>query len=287
MLGDRPSPMDTAPVRRVARALLIALLCTACGGAPSIDETITVGGGELDVSCDGGSGPTLMFVSAIGGDDSLRTIADRFAGEANACFYFRPGDGDTAPPDGPRSASGDGSDLHELLRTAKLATPAIIVAHSYGGFVTMALAADHPEDIAGVVFIDASTPAAEARSYLVMSDEERAYYDSQIEPFVFVDWPRSVEEAGAALESFPNVPSTVITATRAFIDPCDPELPCEALQETWIDVQTGLAEIIGAKHVLAETSHYVHLDDPDLVVDEIRDLIERSGVNAEPTPEEG
>jgi pimeloyl-ACP methyl ester carboxylesterase len=274
-------------VRRISRALAIALLCTACAGAPPIDETFIVGNGELDVSCDGGAGPTLMFVSAIGGDDSLRDIADRLAGEANACFYFRPGDGETAPPDGARSAFGDGSDLHELFRTAGLATPAIIVAHSYGGFITMALAADHPEDIAGVVFIDASTPAAEARSYLLMNDEQRAYYDSEMEPFVFVDWPRSVEEAGAALESFPTVPSTVITATQSFIDPCDPQLPCEALQETWIDVQTGLAEMIGAKQVLAATSHYVHVDNPDLVVNEIRDLVERSGVNAEPTPESG
>ena len=279
--------MDTAPVRRIARALAIALLCTACGGAPSIDETLTVGGGELDATCDGGPGPTLMFVSAIGGDDSLRDIADRLAGEANACFYFRPGDGETAPPDGPRSAAGDASDLHELIRTAELATPAIIVAHSYGGFITMALAADHPEDIAGVVFIDASTPAADERFYLSMSDEQRAYYDGRMEPFEFVDWPLSVGQAGAALEAFPRMPTTVITATRSFLDPCDPELPCEALQETWIDVQTGLAEIIGAKHVLAETSHYVHVDDPDLVVDEIRDLIERSGVNDEPTPDAG
>ena len=287
MLGDRPSPMDTPPVRRISRAVAIALVCTGCSGAPSIDETITVGNGELDVTCDGGAGPTLMLVSAIGGDDTLRDIADRLAGEANACFYFRPGDGGTAPPDGPRSAFGDGSDLHELFRTAKLATPAIIVAHSYGSFVTMALAADHPEDIAGVVFIDASTPAADARFYPLMSDEQRAYYDGQMEPFVFVDWPRSVEEAGAALEAFPPVPATVITATQAFLDPCDPQLPCEALQETWIDVQTGLAQIIGARHVLAATSHYVHVDDPELVVDEIRDLIDRSGVNDEPTPEAG
>ena len=39
--------------------------------------------------------------------------------------------------------------------------------------------------------------------------------------------------------------------------------------------------------VLAETGHYVHVDDPDLVEREIREILERSGVLEDPTPEAG
>ena len=248
---------------------------------------MTVAGGELDVWCDGGEGPTIIFLAAIGGDDTLRAIAERFSGEANACFYFRPGDGETAAPPDPRSAASDAADLHELILTAELATPAILVAHSYGGLIAMTAAAEHHEDIAGIVFVDSSVPVADERFYPSMTDAQRAYYDSRLDPFIHVDWQMSVGQAAAALEAYPSLPDTVITATRAFLDPCDPELPCEALQATWIEVQTELADLIGARQVLAEASHYVHADDPDLVEREIRDLIERSGVRAEPTPEAG
>ena len=248
---------------------------------------MTVAGGELDVWCDGGEGPTIVFLAAIGGDDTLRAMAERFSGEANACFYFRPGDGETAAPRDPRSAASDAADLHELFETAEVATPAILVAHSYGGLVAMTAAAEHPDDVAGIVFVDSSIPEADERFYPSMTDAQRAYYDGQLDPFVHIDWPTSVDQAAAALEAYPSLPATVVTSTRSFLDPCDPELPCEALQATWIDVQTEFADLIGARQVLAETSHYVHVDDPDLVEREIRDLVERSGVTAEPTPEPG
>ena len=64
------------------------MACTA--GPAGIDRTMTVAGGELDVWCDGGEGPTIIFLAAIGGDDTLLPIAERFSDEANACFYFRP-----------------------------------------------------------------------------------------------------------------------------------------------------------------------------------------------------
>lgn len=272
-------------MERASRAAFLALLLVGCGaGAPGIDRTISVAGGDLDVWCDGGEGPTIVFVSAIGGDDTLRPIADRFTGEANACFYFRPGDGDTAPPVDPRTAADDAADLHELLESAELRPPVVLVAHSYGGFIAMTAAAEHPEDIAGIVFVDASTPAADARFSASMTDAQQEYYDHRLDGFVHIDWPTSVGQAAAALEAYPGVTTTVITSTQAFLDPCDPELPCEELQATWVDVQTELADVTGARHVLAETSHYVHVDDPDLVEREIRDLIDRSGVTAAPTP---
>ena len=76
------------------------------------------------------------------------------------------------------------------------------------------------------------------------------------------------------MEGFPPIPLTVITATRSFLDPCDPELPCEQLQEIWIEAQEAYGELTpDARHVLADTTHYVHNDDPELVEQEIRDLL--------------
>ena len=263
--------------RRVAAAIAASLLVGAGCGASGFEgdgRFVDVSGGQVHLWCDGDDGPTVMFLSAIGGDDSLVPIAERISDDAVACFYHRPGDGDTEQPDGPRSAAEDAADLHELLAAAEIETPVVLVAHSYGGLIALIAAAEHPEETAGVVFVDASQPDAEEEMYDVMTDEQRAYFDGRMVDFPFVDWPSSLDQARAAMPDFPDIPLTVITATRSFLDPCDPELPCEELQPIWLHAQEAYAGLTpDARHVLAETTHYVHNDDPDLVEREIRDLL--------------
>ena len=91
-------------------------------------------------------------------------------------------------------------------------------------------------------------------------------------------WPTSLVEAAEALPSFPHIPVTVITATRGWTDPCDEQLPCAEMQAIWLKTQDEFAATLtpDARHVLAETGHYVHVDDPDLVVLEIRALLART-----------
>lgn len=269
------------PVRTRRRlavlGLSIVLGLSACAtGFEGDGEFFIVPGGQVHLWCEGESGPTVMFVSAIGGDDTLVPIAERISDEAVACFLYRPGDGDTEPPDGPRTAAEDAEDLHELLAAAELATPVVLVAHSYGGLITLVFAAQHPEEVAGVVLVDASQPDAESEMYTVMTDAQRAYFDGELENFPYVDWPTSLDQAHGAMPRFPEVPLTVITATRAFLEPCNPQLPCEDLQAIWLDAQEVYGDLApGARHVLADTGHYVHDDDPDLVEAEIRSLLEQ------------
>jgi pimeloyl-ACP methyl ester carboxylesterase len=262
--------------RLVASAALVLALsaCTSAFAGPG--EFVTVSGGQVHVWCDGTGPPTIIFLSAIGGDDTLVPIAEQLSGDARVCFYHRPGDGDTEPPDGPRTAEEDAADLHELLASAEIETPVVLVAHSYGGLVAVIAAATHPEETAGVVLVDGSQPNAEEAMYEVMTDAQRAYFDSEMDNFPYVDWPTSLGQAGEAMAAFPDIPLTMITATRSFLEPCNEQLPCEALQEIWIDAQTEYAELTpDTRHVLAETGHYVHNDDPELVVAEIRMLLER------------
>ena len=161
---------------------------------------MTVPGGQVHLWCDGDDkAPTVMFLSAIGGDDSLVPIAERLKGDARVCFYHRPGDGDTQPPDQPRSATSDADDLHALLGAAGIETPVVLVAHSYGGLVALVAAAEHPEDVAGMVLVDASQPDAEAAFYRVLTDAQRAYFDGRLKDFPYIDWPTSLDQARRAI----------------------------------------------------------------------------------------
>jgi pimeloyl-ACP methyl ester carboxylesterase len=293
MTAPDPTPAKAARLLPLWLILVLIAALTACvagqgetpppdsagfsPGASVREEVVTVEGGQLHLWC-AGSGPTVLFLSGIGGDHTLLDFGARFSDEAYACFYDRPGDG-PPPPDRPRTAGSDAADLHELLAAAQLPTPVVLVAHSYGGLIAVIEAAEHPEEVAGVVFVDSSQPDAEAQFYTVLTDAQRAYFDGRLDNFPHVDWPTSLAEAADALRSFPDVPVTVITATRSFLEPCDEQLPCDELQAIWLAAQDEFVSSLApdARHVLAETGHYVHDGDPELVEREVRDLLARIG----------
>ena len=128
------------------------------------------------------------------------------------------------------------------------------------------------------MFVDASVPGQEERFDAILTDAQRAYFGGRLQMVPHVKVPTSFVQAAEALPSFPHIPVTVITATRGFTDPCDDQLPCAELQAIWLKVEDEFAATLtpDARHVLADTGHFVHVDDPDLVEMEIRALLART-----------
>jgi pimeloyl-ACP methyl ester carboxylesterase len=227
------------------------------------------------MECGGGPGPTVVFEEALGGDRTLWPIAERIREHAYACVYDRPGDGNSAAPDVPQTARADVADLHHLLEEADIPRPVVLVGHSYGGLIAWMAAVEHPDDVAGVVLIDASHPDQTERWEAMMNGEQRSTLRASDADFPYVDFQASLEEAATEYGSLPGIPLTVITATRSFVgEGCIEGLPCEAMQAIWLELQDGYAKLRpDARHVKVPTGHYVHNEDPDLVVDEILRLV--------------
>jgi pimeloyl-ACP methyl ester carboxylesterase len=89
---------------------------------------------------------------------SWARIAPAVAGTTRVCAYDRAGQGwsEDAPQiqDGLRAAA----DLHTLLDRAGEEAPFVLVGHSIGGSYAMTYAARYPEQVAGMVLLDASDP---------------------------------------------------------------------------------------------------------------------------------
>jgi pimeloyl-ACP methyl ester carboxylesterase len=238
-------------------------------------EFVALAQGAVELWCDG-DGPTVVFLSGIGGDHTLMPIGQRLTPQAYSCFYDRPGDG-PPPPDQPRTAGSDAAALHGLFAVAGIPTPAVLVAHSYGSLIAIIAATKHPEDIAGVVFVDPSLPDQNERLDVVLTDSQRDHLRAGLADFPFVDWPTSAREPADSLPSFPSLPVTVISGTRTFIDRCEDGFPCAELQAIWLDGHVRFAATLtpDARHVLANTGHYVQEEDPDLVELEVRTILAR------------
>jgi pimeloyl-ACP methyl ester carboxylesterase len=171
---------------------------------------VDIGGGrKIYMECRGAGLPTVVLISGKGNgaadwskvfdtaDPVQNTPLDAVgAGEGRlpeseaavfpvvshftrVCAYDRPGtriEGtDTSTPVAqPHCVDQDVDDLRVLLAAAGEHAPYILVPHSYGGLVVLLHARLHPEEVAGLVMVDAATDLIRQEA----SAEELAGWDA-------------------------------------------------------------------------------------------------------------
>ena len=74
------------------------------------------------------------------------------------CAFDRAGQGWSEESSQPRDGLHTASDLHAVLAGAGETGPYLMVGHSTGGTYALTYAATHPEDVAGMVLVDSSSP---------------------------------------------------------------------------------------------------------------------------------
>jgi pimeloyl-ACP methyl ester carboxylesterase len=122
-------------------------------------QSYDVGGYRLHLNCTGSGSPTIVLQSGLGEfSASWARIAPAVGRSTRVCAYDRAGQGwsDDAPQvqDGLQAAAY----LHTLLDRAGEDAPFVLVGHSIGGSYAMTYAARYPEQVAGMVLLDASDP---------------------------------------------------------------------------------------------------------------------------------
>ena len=120
---------------------------------------VDVGGHRLHLNCTGTGTPTVV-VEAGGGEmaANLGWITRTVARDTTICVYDRAGRGWSEDADTPQDALAISTDLHTLLHQAGVPGPYVMAGHSFGGLYTLTFAAGHPDDVAGMVLIDSTSP---------------------------------------------------------------------------------------------------------------------------------
>jgi len=184
-----------------------------------------------------------------------------------------------------RSAAELVADLHALLAAAAVPGPYVLVGHSVGGLVARLYATTYPEEVVGMVLVDAT------------HEDNWSWLEEEIGPDV---WPTAVAEftqavAAGVLEPLdleataeqvrearedrplPAMPLILLTHTQ----PPDaatllPGLSVEASERRWSKQQADLVTLLpNSRQVLAAGSgHYIQRDRPDLVIEAITDVVE-------------
>jgi pimeloyl-ACP methyl ester carboxylesterase len=118
-----------------------------------------VGGHRLHLDCRGSGGPTVVLMSGLGGSSAgWARIAPAVAGTSRVCAYDRAGQGWSEDAPDRQDGVAAATDLHTLLSRAGEDGPYVLVGHSIGGDHAMVYAARYPEQVAGMVLLDATSP---------------------------------------------------------------------------------------------------------------------------------
>ncbi len=120
---------------------------------------VDVGGHRLHLDCTGSRGPTVVLMSGLGGFSvSWARIVPAVADTTRVCAYDRAGQGWSEDAPDPQDGVAAASDLHTLLDRAGEDGPYVLVGHSIGGDHAMVYADRYPEQVAGMVLLDATNP---------------------------------------------------------------------------------------------------------------------------------
>ena len=126
---------------------------------PPAGELHAVDGHELYLDCRGQGGPTVVLFNGLGEvAASWARVVDQVAPEARVCAYDRAGQGWSSAAAELQDGDAAADDLHRLLQVAGEHGPYVLVGHSTGGTFAMTYAARYPEQVAGMVLLDSSSP---------------------------------------------------------------------------------------------------------------------------------
>jgi pimeloyl-ACP methyl ester carboxylesterase len=136
-------------------------LTTVSGAVSASDpaapgQLIDVGGHRLYLECEGRGAPVVVLQSGLGESSAYwERIATTVASATTVCRYDRAGHGHSDEVTTPQDGVAVAADLHTLLERAGLPGPYVLVGHSSGGPYVRVFAARYPDDVAGMVLLDA------------------------------------------------------------------------------------------------------------------------------------
>jgi pimeloyl-ACP methyl ester carboxylesterase len=161
---------SSCPKTKIRYLITLTLLFIARGtfaqseSYPPPGEIYTVNSKAMHMICEGEGEPIVILEAGIGGFSlNWSWVQPEIAKFTRVCSYDRSGYGWSEPTDQDFSIDAASADLHNLLKTAQIEPPYIMVGHSFGSVIIRDYHDKYPEQVLGMVFVDAVHPQLSVR----------------------------------------------------------------------------------------------------------------------------
>jgi pimeloyl-ACP methyl ester carboxylesterase len=264
---------------------------------PPPGQLVDIGGYRLHLWCTGNGAPAVILDTGLGGSSvDWGFVQPDVARFTRVCSYDRAGMGYSDPGPSPRTARRIASELARLLDRSGIAGPVVLVGASIAGFDVRVFASDHPERAAGLVLVDAShedqahevprmarfvpllstigvlrlfgvsfgqrveSLPPSVRQYAQATSFRAAGYRAAADELLHIR--ESVSEVRSSRRKL-TIPVVVVTGARG-------------ADENWRQLQDDLTSLSerACLVIARQSGHVVSVDQPEIVVDAIRTVVE-------------
>lgn len=228
-------------------------------------------GRSLYLRCTGTGSPTIVLE---GGDDdtsaSYAYAESTLAETTRTCVYDRANLGRSEADERRRGLTELVADLEQVLAGADVPAPYILVGTSGGGYITAGFAVEHPNEVAGMVFVETPPPFPNPPPDLVAATRWDAPENIESRDYLQVE-----KDAWAARRRIGDIPVTVISnqydADEIAAVPSAVE---RQLMRRNVQAQQGWFVLSPrAEQIVVHTGHAVEETDPSLVLDAILTVV--------------
>ena len=293
-------------MNKIKQLILIPLLlfCVVDARAEGIGlpqgRFVEVDQHRMHIDCTGKGQVTIVVDSGIGGASvEWLLVRQQLDSQVRFCAYDRAGYGWSDPGFSARTTENISAELQQLLNAAGEKPPYVMMGHSFGGFTARYFAHRYPNQVIGMVFIDASHPDQTQRmKKLVTGTKKRTNGVNPLqapkndsianlpEPhrsqatflnsrrkaiFAQMDEIKHFSESADQVKEatpLPDIPTLVITRGKK-VWPDDTQ--GQLMEATWKELQSSLADLTshGRQRIAEGSGHNIHLDQPELIGEEV------------------
>lgn len=249
------------------------------------------------VLVEGKGEPTIVFLTGKGrAQTDFKKVYNKLKKTNQIFSYDRAGLGQSEAFKNERTVDTMAYELHELLVKEKIKPPYILVGHSLGGHIMRCFVSMYPNTVSGMVFVDPAHEDEFKNGLALRSDSEKVIFREQYKSYLkfpgrskghnaeskhcfdfdslgFSTNSRIVKDLKLPI----NIPITVLLAMQPDVENAYIERELEyrtRFFENWKSFNSQTKVITTSK-----SGHFIQMDEPNLVVDEINEVIGKVKAN--------
>lgn len=267
---------------------------------PTLEGKFDLGYYSLAMECHGEGTPTVIIDAGMGEGPvfwgSWLDITNVVKESTRICVYDRLGLGYSRPMPveiDKRTSQDSVDDLHKLLVTANIEKPYILVGHSWGGINIRLYTDQYPDDIVGLVLVDAShpnqlsafleniPPESPDDSLKVRLYKRRILSPPDLNNSEKMDRLTSLDQV-QSLNDLRDLPLVIVTRSPTATPPTNrPSELNELLDSIWQDLQASLVPLStnSLQMISEKAGHNIHDEEPELIIDAILHILSQVNQN--------